>query len=178
MEKSVLRKHYKAIRHSIDHKAEKSLALCTHACALPAYREAACIALFVGFGDELDSFPLLRHALDHKRLALPRVYGKQMHFHLVKSLAELEQSPLGIWEPKASAPLVEDFDLVFFPGLAFDLQGHRMGYGGGYYDSYFAKSRSLRIGLCFAEQIQQTVPSLPHDLTVAGLVTENGYIAC
>lgn len=178
MDKSALRKSYKEIRRKVGGKAEKSPALCQHVLNLPFYQQAQRIALFYGFGEEVDTLPLLRHALAHKQLALPRVHGAHMHFHLVEDLENLERSAYGILEPRADSPQVTDFDLVFLPALAFDGLGHRMGYGGGYYDKYFAESSVPRIGLCFAAQVQAEVPSLPHDLRVQGLVTEQGYIAC
>lgn len=178
MDKSTLRKSYKDIRRKIGNKAEKSLALCRQVLDLPLYRQAQCVALFYGFGEEVDTLPLLRCTLAHKSLALPRVQGDRMHFHLVEDLESLERSPYGILEPREASPVVTNFDLVFLPALAFDGSGHRMGYGGGYYDKYFAESTVLRIGLCFAAQVQAEVPSLAHDLRVQGLVTEQGYQNC
>ncbi len=82
--------------------------------------------------------------------------------------------PGGAWsEPPI---LVEDLDAVLVPGLAFDLNGRRLGRGGGHYDRFLVRLRPdcLRVGVCFEGQIVDTVPADPWDQPVDAVVTEAG----
>jgi 5-formyltetrahydrofolate cyclo-ligase len=105
--------------------------------------------------------------------AYPRVLGRELRFHAVTRLAELQPGAFGIPEPSASAPEVEPQVLVV-PGLAFDRSGHRLGYGGGFYDRYLCRSRALTIGIALAAHVCDPLPAEPHDQAVSWLVTEAG----
>lgn len=172
MDKRALRKQYKAIRAAVADKAAKSAAITARLLSLAEYRAAAHIALFVSFGDEVDTSAILFDALRCKTVALPRIYGAQMRFHAVQRMEQLQTGTLGIREPAPELPLREDFAVAILPGLAFDRRGGRIGYGGGYYDRYFAHRNALRIGVCFEEQLLESVPQEAHDLRVHLVVTD------
>lgn len=176
MDKRALRKQYKAIRAAVADKAAKSAAITARLLSLAEYRAAAHIALFASFGDEVDTSAILLDALRCKTVALPRVDGAQMYFHVVRRMEQLQTSALGIREPAPELPLREDFAIAILPGLAFDKQGGRMGYGGGYYDRYFANRSALRIGICYEEQLLESVPQEAHDLRVELVVTDRRVI--
>jgi 5-formyltetrahydrofolate cyclo-ligase len=82
----------------------------------------------------------------------------------------------GIPEPRAECPKVEltAVDWVLVPGVAFDAQGRRMGYGGGYYDRLLPilPPSALRVAGAFEMQIVDRVPTAPHDLALDTIVTE------
>ena len=128
---------------------------------------------------EIDPVPLMR-ALAAKgvRLALPAVMarGKTLAFRKWSPDDRLMMGPLGILEPSpAAAELVPDIMLV--PLAAFDRAGHRIGYGGGYYDYTFSHLRKAKhvigVGLAFAVQETGLVPALPHDEVLDYVLTEN-----
>ena len=82
---------------------------------------------------------------DGKEVAVPRVDGDGiMHFYYLRSLKDLEPGAFGIMEPRADCRICETEEgLLLMPGVAFDEQGHRVGYGGGYYDRYLEKHPHL-----------------------------------
>lgn len=94
------------------------------------------------------------------RTALPRVEGEELRFYLVSGKEELHPGYMGILEPSGNAaPAVEDNALVLVPGMAFDRKGFRLGYGGGFYDRFFARCLGCRKwGLAYEFQIVEEVP--------------------
>jgi 5-formyltetrahydrofolate cyclo-ligase len=127
---------------------------------------------------EIDPMPLMRRlAAQGARLALPAIIGRDqpLIFRAWSSDTEMLQGQLGIMEPSPRSDVVEP-DIVLVPLAAFDRVGHRIGYGAGHYD------RSLRqlllsktivaIGLAFAVQQIDTIPSLPHDVRLDYVLTE------
>ena len=103
-----------------------------------AYRQAATIYGYLPYNQEVRTVPLLEQALrDGKRVAVPKCYGDQMRFIFMDDLTQVEKGYAGIPEPIADDPIADDTTaLVLMPGLAFDPQGHRIGYGGGFYDKF------------------------------------------
>lgn len=127
---------------------------------------------------ELDPVPLMRMlAAQGAQLALPAIVarGKSLAFRAWSPDDRLLLGPLGIFEPSpAAAEVVPDIMLV--PLAAFDRLGHRIGYGGGYYDYTLAHLRKLKavaaIGLAFAVQEIEAVPALAHDVALDFVLTE------
>jgi len=106
--------------------------------------------------------------------AFPRCEGEDMNFYEVRDIGELRRGGLGVAEPVgglvAPAP-----DLVFVPGLAFDVWGWRLGRGKGFYDRFLAGCGAYRLGLAFLCQVVNEVPREGHDQRVEGLVTVEGW---
>ena len=90
------------------------------------------------------------------------------------------KAAFGIEEPSTDCSLMakEDVDLVLTPAVAYDEQGFRMGFGGGYYDRWLPGCPGVRIGLCRERVLQKNVPVEPHDAQVDKVVTERGIIRC
>ena len=124
-----------------------------------AYRDANTIYGYLPYNQEVRTVPMLEQALrDGKKVAVPKVYGETMRFIYLDDLTAVETGYAGIPEPVADAPVADDpTALVLMPGLAFDPQGHRIGYGGGFYDRFLAKEPNHpTLALCYDFQI------LPH----------------
>ena len=128
--------------------------------------------------NEIDPAPLMKRlASEGARLALPTVTarGQSLIFRAWTPGERLMLGPLGILEPSpAAAEVVPDIMLV--PLAAFDRTGHRIGYGGGYYDHTFAHLHKIKavigVGLGFAVQEIRSVPALPHDVALDYVLTE------
>jgi 5-formyltetrahydrofolate cyclo-ligase len=127
---------------------------------------------------EFDPAPLMRKlAAKGAQLALPAIVarGKSLAFRAWSPDDRLMLGPLGIPEPSpAAAEVVPDIMLV--PLAAFDRAGHRIGYGGGYYDYTLAHLRKAKaitgIGLAFAAQEIEAIPALSHDVALDYVLTE------
>lgn len=102
------------------------------------YRQADTIYGYLPYNQEVRTIPMLQQALlDGKRVAVPKVYGDEMRFIYLTDLTAVETGYAGIPEPIADGPVADDpAALVLMPGLAFDPAGHRIGYGGGFYDKF------------------------------------------
>lgn len=149
--------------------AARSQALCAMVLGTDAYREAKTIYGYLPFNQEVRILPLLRQALaDGKQVALPKCYGREMHFIFMTDLSRIRISAFGAPEPEADTPIAHDETaLVLVPGLIFDTRGHRIGYGGGYYDRFlFREPKHPTIALCYDFQLVPQLETEPHDIPV------------
>jgi 5-formyltetrahydrofolate cyclo-ligase len=168
-----------AARDALDEDVRMDAAKAIAARGLPfALAAGAVVSGYAPIRSELDPMPLMLHlARLGARLALPVVLarGHSLSFRAFAPDDKLVMGPLGISEPSpAAAELVPDVMLV--PLAAFDRIGHRIGYGGGYYDYTFSHLRKTRhvigVGLAFAVQEIPAVPALAHDAALDYVLTE------
>ena len=148
---------------------EKSQRLAQLFFASEAYKNAKTIYGYLPYNQEVRTVPMLERALrDGKRVAVPKVYGDEMRFIYMTDLAAVETGYAGIPEPVADGPVADDpTALVLMPGLAFDPQGHRIGYGGGFYDRFLAAEPDHpTVALCYAFQMVETLPTAEYDIPV------------
>ncbi|TLM65201.1 MAG: 5-formyltetrahydrofolate cyclo-ligase [Deltaproteobacteria bacterium] len=140
------------------------------------YRQAGVVGLYSPVLNEVQTEQVARQCLaDAKRLVYPRVSGEALRFMEVSSLAELVPGRFGILEPPEGREVpMREVDLLVVPGVAFDLVGHRLGYGKGYYDRALAASRAdlERVGFAYEFQVVAQLPAAGHDRRLTGLVTE------
>jgi 5-formyltetrahydrofolate cyclo-ligase len=144
------------------------------------FASSGTVLLTLPFGSEWDTQSLLRAALARaKTVALPRV-NRATRMLDVCAITRLEHDAApgyrGIPEPGMHCALLDvaTIDWVLVPGVAFDRDGHRIGYGGGYYDRLLPLLRAdtRRIAGAFELQLVDRVPAAPHDVTVDAVVTE------
>jgi 5-formyltetrahydrofolate cyclo-ligase len=168
-------------------RRERAEATADRLLALPELAELAgrTIAAYVAVKGELDPAAALERARARGcKVVLPRVSREPrgLRFHEVapgEALAPMS-GPFGLLEPAAGSPevAVEDLDLVIVPGLAFDAQGRRLGFGGGYYDGALtlararAAGRPALIGLAYDFQIVDACPAGDDDVPVDLVVTD------
>jgi 5-formyltetrahydrofolate cyclo-ligase len=169
-----------AARDRLGEEDRKSAAQVIAARGLPfALQTGAVVSGYAPIRSELDPRPLmLALAALGAQLALPVALarGHSLSFRAWTPDDKLVLGSMGIPEPSpAAAELVPDIMLV--PLAAFDRAGHRIGYGGGYYDYTFSHLRKARhvigVGLAFAVQEIKTVPALAHDAALDYVLTEN-----
>lgn len=137
--------------------------------ATDLYQHADTIYGYLPYNQEVRTVPMLERAIqDGKRVAVPKVYGEEMKFIYVDDLYKVEKGYAGIPEPVADGPVADDpTALVLMPGLAFDRQGHRIGYGGGFYDKFLACEHDHpTIALCYDFQIVDSLDTEPFDIPV------------
>ncbi|HEY7552349.1 MAG TPA: 5-formyltetrahydrofolate cyclo-ligase [Hyphomicrobiaceae bacterium] len=144
----------------------------------------AVVSGFASLPDEFRIWPLLRRL--HRegfRLALPVMQGKlkPLLFRAWAPGDAMDKAVWGIPEPKADKAVLEP-DALLVPLLAFDLEGRRLGYGGGFYDRTLAGLRARRsitaVGLGYDEQRVDAVPHLDYDQRLDWVLTPSGPIRC
>lgn len=168
-------------------RAERAAAATARLLALPELAEVAgrTIAGYVAVQGELDPAAALAGAgARGSKVALPRVSREapRLRFHEVASGAALSATtgPFGLREPDAAWPelAIEDLDVVIVPGVAFDAEGRRLGFGGGYYDGALAiarargNGRTALIGIAYDFQIVDDCPVGDRDVPVDLVVTD------
>ena len=146
-----------------------SRALTEQFLALEVYRNAKTLYGYLPYNQEVRTVPILARALaDGKQVAVPKVYGDEMRFICLTDLTQVETGYAGIPEPIADEPIADDpAALVLMPGLAFDKEGHRIGYGGGFYDKFLnAEPTHPTVALCYAFQMVENLPTEEFDVPV------------
>lgn len=178
MTKAELRQSLREARNQLGPAARSaaSQAIVEHLRGLPDLLAAQRVGVFWPLSREVDLRPLFVGA-DACGFALPVVTGTDAPLTFREATGPLEPGPFGVHAPTAAAaevPLAQ-LDLLLMPALGVDGRGHRLGYGGGYYDRTLALCPSVqRLAVVFHCQVLQTVPVEPHDVPLHGYVTERG----
>lgn len=171
MDKQALRKQIREKKRAMTEEeiVTKSEELGRLFTASEAYRQAKTIYGYLPYNQEVRTVAMLQQALDDgKQVAVPKCYGDEMRFIYLTDLSRVEKGYCGIPEPVEDGPVAEDpTALVLMPGLAFDPQGHRMGYGGGFYDKFLEKEPNHpTLALCYDFQMLSHLETEPHDIPV------------
>lgn len=177
MEKKAVRKEILALRDSLSaEERQRGNLLATEKIAGHQwYYTAEYLLLFAGYGSEIDLSFLAEDGLKKgKKVYFPKVKGKEMNFYRVRNLAELQAGYKGILEPKGDTEIfpgeegqksLADKTLMIMPGVAFDRQRRRIGYGGGYYDRYLADKPWLHtIAAGYKCQLLWEIPAGAQDI--------------
>lgn len=183
LNKSVLRNEILNKRKSLskDKIANTSELLCNKIINHAKYNEANIILAYMAQDGEIDLEVLMKDAISkNKKVYIPKVLRKHtMEFYRYTNKDDLEISNFGILEPKEKEPLqISETDqiLVIVPGVAFDKLGNRIGYGGGFYDSYLAKlqdseSSIYTLAPCYNFQLIDFIKSEDFDIPVMEVIT-------
>ena len=137
--------------------------------ASSAYRKAKTIYGYLPYNQEVRTVPMLEQALkDGKQVAVPKVCGDEMKFILMEDLSRVSKGYAGIPEPVDDGPeATDETALVLMPGLAFDREGHRIGYGGGFYDKFLSREpEHPTLALCYEFQMLPHVDTEEFDIPV------------
>lgn len=176
MNKKELRKKYTQIRNNIIDKKEKDEKIKTRLEELEIYKKAKTIFIFISFRSEIDTIEIIKDMLKGgKKVLVPKVVGKEMVAVEIKSLEGLEKNKMGILEPITTKGETE-IDLTITPGLVFDKRGYRIGYGGGYYDKFFEKVKTISLAIAYSAQIIEKLEIEKFDKRVDYLLTEDMYM--
>lgn len=171
MDKSALRQQIRQRKRAMttEEIAEKSRLLGQMLVQTEEYRQARTLYGYLPYNQEVRTVPVLEQALrDGKRVAVPKVYGDEMRFVYITDLSRVEKGYAGIPEPIDDEPVAcDETALVLMPGLAFDVQGHRIGYGGGFYDRFLANEpEHPTIALCYDFQMLPKLETEEFDVPV------------
>ena len=184
MPKYSLRSQLLAQRRSLSHDSwcASSRAAQLNLLSLDEYADAECIALYAPAHNETDTGLLLSAAIQAgKRVLYPAVYGHQMVLRRIERIEELQKGSFGILEPCPTGVdhQANEADLIVVPGVAFDLAGHRVGYGKGFYDRFLLHPdcSAHLVGLCHDFQLtEELIPVDAHDIPMEIIVSDKRII--
>lgn len=142
--------------------------------ALPEYSNSQRILAYADYNHEVMTKYIIEAAWnDGKEVAVPKVVGQDMVFYKLTDFAQLEKGYFGIPEPARGEIVQWEEALMIMPGVAFDRQNHRVGYGGGFYDRFLEKHPYItRVAVAFEFQMMSEVPVEPTDISPEIIVTE------
>lgn len=194
IEKRELRKEILKVRDALsaEERRQKSEQITRRVIEQNKFQNANKVLLFSSFRSEVDTEAIFKEAKRlNKDIYYPRVIGQEMEFYLVNETTEFEVSRFGIKEPKVDDKKVfsaseEDKVFILVPGAAFDEDGNRIGYGGGYYDKYLEQleekisdQKICKIAVAFECQMVEKgkIYSESYDIKPDYIVTEDRVIA-
>ena len=144
----------------------------------PFYQEAKVIATYLSFPHEFQTQGLIEQALrDGKKVLIPKTYSKGRMDFVVYDLQQLVKTSFGLLEPQGNLGVVDasQIDLIHVPGLAFTMEGYRIGYGGGYYDRYLEQFTGHTLSTVYHYQVQDFIPE-NHDIPVQEVLIDEGNL--
>ena len=148
------------------------------------YKKAKDIFIYVSFGSEVNTHEIIKKAIiDKKNIYVPKIDMNKksaLSTENIHSITELNVNNYGILEPinVDKDKIANDFDIIVMPGVAFDENGNRIGYGGGYYDKYLEKNifKAKKVALAYEEQILERIESDFHDIKVDFIINTKKII--
>ena len=153
-------------------KAEIDKNLLEKLIALPAYKDAQVIATYLSFPHEYDTSLLIKQALkDGKRLLIPKTYKQGQMIFVDYDPDNLVATSFGLMEPASDLAVEKsEIDLIHVPGVVFNDEGYRIGYGAGYYDRYLSDFEGETVSTVYPCQEMDFIP-YSHDIAVREIIT-------
>jgi 5-formyltetrahydrofolate cyclo-ligase len=174
-EKKDLRKTMLEMRAALNpvEKQRHDQFICERLAQMILEKNAKVVHSFLPMGDEIDIFPLIETLLEKGiTVVTPKALKQRKMMNLVlRSLGELEDGIFGTKHPANTHEHTGSYDFFIVPGLAFDRNNYRLGYGSGYYDAFLAtQPTAFKLGICYPFQLLGKVPREPHDVPLDGLL--------
>ncbi|MGE0243188.1 MAG: 5-formyltetrahydrofolate cyclo-ligase [Nitrososphaeraceae archaeon] len=151
--------------------------------AIDEYQSSKSLGIYYPIGSEVQTFDLIRHSLNNDKIVcLPKIIDSTTieFFKIIENSFEkisFRKGKYGILEPSISKDSIDKIDMLIIPGIAFDLNGNRIGYGKGYYDRFLSSKKAKHIiGLAYEIQLLNNIPNNDLDVPVDIIVTERRII--
>src|SRR3989338_5477412 len=180
--KAYLRREYKNKRNALTEAEvkEKSRMIAERIRNFALFQNAQVIGAYAAIHNEVDLREVLQDQLGGKKIAFPIIVRNTLLYFSISSYQQqLRRGSYDILEPDSSicpTAAKSDLDIIFVPGLVFDTQGNRLGYGKGYYDRFLQGIPAVKIGIAYDFQIVQTINSEEHDIPMNFIITEKRII--
>lgn len=172
MIKTSLRTKYKSIRQNIKNKDEQNYLIFQQIINNSKINQSELILIYLSFNDEVDTQPIINHFIKSKKIAVPKINGSEMEFYYINKNAKFQKNKFGIQEPITNDKVLDFQNSVCFtPGLCFDKNGNRLGYGRGFYDKFLNQNKTYSIGLCYSECFVSHLPHTKFDHKMNQIIT-------
>lgn len=181
-DKKELRSYIKTKRKSIENKVEKDSLIAQNLLSLDEIKKADTVLCYISLDDEICTDEIVSALLaSGKRVGAPYCLDNKgnMDFYYITDFDDLKIQSFGVREPVIEkCKKVASFDntIIILPGLCFDKNGNRLGYGKGYYDRFLQFHSLISVGLCYNSLIVKNVPTDIFDKKVDLIVSENGVV--
>lgn len=172
--KKILREYAKKVRKNIFNKVEVDFQIRENLLQEEIVKNCKNILIYVSFGEEIDTYGIIYELLNMgKNVYVPKAYGKTLEFYRITSFDDLSLGKFGIMEPITNDKL-DDYlnSCIIVPGLMFDSNMNRLGYGGGYYDRFLQDKNIFKIGVCYQELLVDSLEVDDHDIPMDLVVTQ------
>lgn len=171
MTKKELREKYILIRKEVKDKQGKSNIIFERIINSEEYNSSRVIGLYKSLPSEVNTDKLIEYSLNDKVVLLPRVEGNDIVFYRVFNNHDYVKSDFGIYEPDRGER-IDSIDLLIVPGVCFDKDRNRIGFGKGYYDRFLGNKNIKTIGICFEEQVIDHFETDEHDKRLNMVITD------
>ena len=184
-DKKILRNKVLSIRNSLDKIVKESMdqEIYNKLITSDLYKKSNNIFVYLSFGSEIETKNIINKAIeDKKKVYIPKIYkeDKSMKAIRLKSFNDLKENSMGVLEPIDDSNYInkKDIDLILVPGVVFDFNGNRIGYGGGYYDRYLKDIQEIRnkLVLAYDFQIIDSINPESHDVVFDYIITNTEFI--
>lgn len=162
-----------------DRVQSASQAICEQLIEMDVFKSANTVGAFLSLPTEVQTDDILKACWEQGKDVCVPYYLPQSRYYGMSRLAEdaeLKEKQWKLREPAEPEPMdISMLDLILVPALAFDVNGVRLGHGGGHYDRLLLGVNGFRLGLAFHEQVVEALPAEPHDEPVFAILTEQKY---
>ena len=183
--KQNLRKVCREKRENLDAnvKREADFKIAKNVKKLKEYPAAKTLLVYMSTPIEVDTKNIILNAwAEGKKVAVPRCIPgtRDMEFHYIESFDDVEPGSFSVLEPKVEKPIVTDFSgcLMIVPGMQFDMNGYRIGYGKGYYDRYLMRFTGITVGICYSDELKPFMYHGKFDRSVDIVLTDLKIKTC
>ncbi len=169
--KDSIRQQIKNLKKSISesNKKEATLLVASAIEQLPCFKSASNILLYHSLPDELNTHNMINKWSASKSIFLPRINNYNLE---ILHANNTQLGAFNIQEPVGSTTVpLSTIDIAIIPGIAFDINGIRLGRGKGYYDRLLCQNKVIKIGICYDFQLYNELPSAPHDIPMDIIIT-------
>lgn len=176
MDKQALREEMKKKRRAFEDKENASKKACRNIISMEEYKRSSCVLVYMSCFGEVETNDIIKDLKARgKDIVVPITDVKTNTLRLSYLEGEMEKGAYGIPEPKneKEASFLE-VDFIIVPGICFDKEGNRIGFGKGYYDRLLKDTKAFKAGLCYDFQITEKIDTEPYDIKMDAVVTECG----
>ena len=173
MKKELLRKKYKEKRDNIKNKVTKDNLIYQKVINNKDILSSKTLLIYISINSEVDTIKIINYFLNTKNIAVPKIIDNNMYFCYITNLNDLTPGKYNIPEP-TNNNIVTDFDnaICIVPGICYDKENYRVGYGKGYYDRFLSKNKIKTIGLCYKECIVEKIDNDKYDYKIDEVITD------